>query len=238
MIRVALIPARGGSKRLANKNLARLAGQPMLAYTIAAALGSEQFDRVLVSTDDVRIAEVAERFGAEVPFLRPQRLATDHTPMMPVIEHALEQVGLWESIESGWFTLLQPTSPLRTAKHIVEAIDHAEDQAAEAVISVMPMKKHPRHLCQLDEADRLNMYDVQFDENVQRQHLPDIYALNGAIFGIRLPVLRAHRSLHPPHTVGYVMDPSFSIDIDDPLDLQRAELQLQDHPIDLPLIHA
>jgi N-acylneuraminate cytidylyltransferase len=119
---LGLIPARGGSKGIARKNLTCLAGRPLIAHTIESAKKASSLDRVIVSTDDEEIAAVARSFGAEVPFMRPAELAEDATPDLPVFVHALEWLQQHEGYTPAFVAHLRPTSPLRTAQHIDEAV--------------------------------------------------------------------------------------------------------------------
>src|ERR687888_2652879 len=128
---LALIPARGGSKGIPRKNLATLAGRPLLAWTIDAALGSRAVTRTVVSTEDDEIAEAARSLGAEV-LTRPPELADDDTPMQPVIAHALGELGAPDVL-----VLLQPTSPLRRAEHVDEAVELLVATGADSLLSVV-----------------------------------------------------------------------------------------------------
>src|SRR5439155_21182962 len=132
---VAIIPARGGSRGLTGKNLRRIAGQPMIVHTIRAALDARRIDRVIVSTDDRGIRDVATAAGAEVPFLRPEQLAADDTPTVDVIEHAVREIEKSGPAISVIVTL-QPTSPLRGSKEIDDALALLDSSRARSVVSV------------------------------------------------------------------------------------------------------
>jgi len=133
---VGLIPARGGSKSIPRKNLALVAGRPLLAYTAQAALGAAGLDRVILSTDDGEIAAAGRSLGLDVPFLRPAALAGDEAGMVPVMRHMLDWLAE-EGIAEATLVLLQPTSPLRQARHIDEAVALLLDSGAETVVSVV-----------------------------------------------------------------------------------------------------
>src|SRR6185312_8054385 len=135
---VALIPARGGSKAIPRKNLAPLAGKPLLAYAAEAALAARSVDRVLLSTDDDEIAAAGRTLGLEIPFLRPPEIAGDDTPMLAVIAHLLDHLKA-ESAAPEALVLLQPTSPFRTARHIDEAVALFRARRADSVVSVVAM---------------------------------------------------------------------------------------------------
>lgn len=223
----ALIPARGGSKGIPRKNLALLAGQPLLAWTIDAALGSENLSRVLVSTDDVEIAEVARQHGAEVPFLRPPELAADESGALEVALHALDWIEQSTSGRPEYLLLLQPTSPLRTTADIDAAIDLARARSADAVLSVCEATPHPLLARRVDENGVLTDFIPVPEVSGRRQDFPPAYFLNGAIYLNRCASLRATRSFQPPGALALRMPPERSLDIDTLLDLRIAEAFLQ-----------
>ena len=141
---LGLVPARGGSKGIPRKNLIPVGGLPLIAHTILAARKSRSLDRVIVSTDDDEIAEVAERFGAEVPFRRPPEFAEDLTPDLPVFLHALEWLDRHEGYKPDLIAHLRPTSPLRTAQHIDEAVSILRGRPdADSVRSVTVPSENP-----------------------------------------------------------------------------------------------
>src|SRR5437773_10824444 len=175
---LALIPARGGSKGLPRKNLALLVGQPLLAWTVAAARESECVTRAVVSTDDDEIAEVTRRLGAKV-LLRPPELATDETPMRAVVEHALAELGRPDVL-----VLLQPTSPLRQARHVDEAVRLLLESGAEAVVSVVevPHRFAPESLMALDDGRLVPLGPAA----ARRQDKHPVVARNGpAVLALR-----------------------------------------------------
>jgi CMP-N,N'-diacetyllegionaminic acid synthase len=215
---VALIPARGGSKGIPRKNLAPLAGRPLLAWTIDAALGSRAVTRTVVSTEDDEIAAAARELGAEV-LARPPELAADETPMQPVIVHALDELEGPEVL-----VLLQPTSPLRRAEHVDEAVDMLLATGADSVVSVVevPHRYRPGSLMALDGERLVRLAD---DHAATRQEKPAVYARNGpAVLVLRGDWIGP--DLYAGDCRAYVMKPRDSIDVDDPFDLELAELLL------------
>jgi CMP-N,N'-diacetyllegionaminic acid synthase len=215
---VALIPARGGSKAIPRKNLAPLGGRPLLAWTVDAARESRAVTRTVVSTDDEEIAAAARGLGAEV-LDRPPELAADETPMRDVIEHALRELP-----RADVLVLLQPTSPLRRARHVDEAVELLRTTGADSVVSVVevPHRYRPGSLMALD-GDRL----VRFadDHTATRQEKPLVYARNGpAILALRPDRIGA--DLYGGHCRAYVMEQRDSVDVDEPFDLELAELLL------------
>lgn len=223
---LGLIPARGGSKGIPRKNLAPLAGRPLIAHTIAAALASARLDRVVVSTDDPEIASVAGQYGAEVPFMRPADLADDTAPALAVIRHAviaLDGMG-WRAETVAY---LQPTSPLRTAAHIDAALALLAERDADSVVSVVevPHNFNPRSVMLRGEDDCLRPYlEPAGDEPLRRQDKPRLLARNGpAILALTRRTIMELGALYGPRTLGLVMDRAESLDIDEPLDLELAE---------------
>jgi CMP-N-acetylneuraminic acid synthetase len=211
---LALIPARGGSKSIAGKNLAPVAGKPLIAWTIEAALGSRYVARTVVSTDSAEIAEAARSLGGEV-LERPADLAEDDTPMQAVIDHARSE------LPDDLFVLLQPTSPLRRAEHVDDAADLLVASGADIVVSVVevPHAFRPSSLMRL-EGDRLVPLDP--DAPLLRQQKAPLYARNGpAVVAFRREV-----DLYEGDVRAYVMDARDSLDIDTPFDLELADLLL------------
>ncbi|ELV2779730.1 acylneuraminate cytidylyltransferase family protein, partial [Enterobacter cloacae] len=144
--KIALIPARGGSKRLPDKNIKLLNGKPLIAWTIIAARESGLFDDIIVSTDSENIASLAKKFGANVPFIRPQNLSDDTATTAEVVRHAVDFIQQAEKVSIDIICLLQPTSPLRTATHIKEAFNLYKEKKAKSVISVCKVE-HSLQLC-------------------------------------------------------------------------------------------
>lgn len=215
---VALIPARGGSKGIPRKNLVPLGGRPLLAWTIDAALESRAVTRTVVSTEDDEIAVAARELGAEV-LSRPPGLAADDTPMQPVIAHALDELE-----GSDVLVLLQPTSPLRRAQHVDEAVELLLGTGADSVVSVVevPHRYRPGSLMALD-GDRL--VRPADDHAGTRQEKPLVYARNGpAVLALRPG--RIGTDLYGGDCRPYVMGARESLDVDEPFDLELAELLL------------
>jgi len=214
----ALIPARGGSKGIPRKNLALVAGRPLLAWTIDAGLGSRFVSRTIVSTEDEEIAAAARSLGAEA-LARPPELAADGTPMRDVIVHALEELGSPDVL-----VLLQPTSPLRRAQHVDEAVELLLASDADSVVSVVevPHRYRPGSLMALDGDRLVRLAD---DHAATRQEKPVVYARNGpAVLALRPDRIGA--DLYGGDCRLYVMEARDSLDVDDPFDLELAELLL------------
>ena len=225
---LGLICARGGSKSIPRKNIALLAGKPMIAWTIEAALKSPSLTRAVVSTDDDEIAEVAKHWGADVPFLRPAELARDDTPGIEPVLHALRWLAEHESYHPDYVMLLQPTSPLRTARHIDEAIDLFESSCADTVTSVRVSQEHPAWTWR-EAGGTLVPYSSMREMELDRGAMPRTFVETGAIYVIRTAVLEAGR-IYGGKVVGYLMDARDSVDIDTTFDLQWAEFILGPRP--------
>lgn len=222
----ALIPARGGSKGIPRKNVIEVAGKPLIAWTIEAALRSSVLDRVIVSTDDEEIARVAKKWGAEVPFYRPAELSRDDSPSIAAVNHALHWLEEKQNYRPDALMLLQPTSPLRTAKDIRNAVHLMFERKANAVVSVCETHQHPCWLKKIDQDGYLSNFLEGDAVPVRRQDLPAVYALNGSIFLTRRENLLHDETFHPARTCPYIMPEERSLDIDSPADLRLANFLL------------
>ena len=224
---VALIPARGGSKRLPRKNLLPLAGKSLLAWTVEAASSARHIDRVILSTDDAEIATMGRVSGAEVPFVRPAGLAGDSASTLDVMLHALRTLhGNGETCD--YLVVLQPTSPLRTAADIDAAIELLQAKRADAVISVCESEHPPEWSNTLPEDLSMSAFYRPGSRSMRSQDLPKTYRLNGAIYIYRARRLLASGSLDmDDNSYAYVMPRERSIDIDGAFDFVLAQLLLQ-----------
>jgi CMP-N-acetylneuraminic acid synthetase len=213
---LAVIPARGGSKGLPNKNILDCAGKPLIEWTITAAKNVHYIDDVLVSTDSEAIAAVAKRAGASVPFLRPRELATDDSSMLDAVKHAWESHLNAEGKHFDYIVLLQPTSPLRTKTHINEAIEfyfrnYQSDK--DTLVSVYQVSQKNGWLMQTeDESGYIRFCLDVSSKNPQRQKLKPYYLPNGSIFIVRGSALK--EGLYRQNTIPFIMDASDSLDID------------------------
>jgi CMP-N,N'-diacetyllegionaminic acid synthase len=218
---LALIPARGGSKRLPRKNIKNLDGKPLINWTIESAQKIDEICSILVSTDDPEIAHVAELAGAAAPWLRPKELARDNTTSIDVALHALS----WFEGEHGnvdGLLLLQPTSPFRTSKTIFEAIRLFEQNRDIPVVSVSPSRDNPFWSLQITD----NLMRPLYSENIQlrSQDLPDTYHPNGSIYLASPEFLKRSNSFFDKEIVPLIINsPKESIDIDTHWDFSIAE---------------
>ncbi len=224
---LAVIPARGGSRGVPRKNTYSLCGKPLIAYTIESGLQAQSLDRLIVSTDDEEITEVAQHYGAEVPFLRPKELACHDTPTVPVLQHAVHWLEANEGRCIDALVTLQPTSPLRRAEDIDAAVQKLLDTGADSVVSVCLAKHSPYWMKRL-EGDRMFPFLPHAPEYTRRQELPPVYRLNGAVYVTRRDVLMEQGRMLGEDTRAIVMDQESSLDTDTILDLKLAELILRE----------
>jgi len=217
---LAIIPARGGDQGIFRKNLCLVGGRPLLEWTIGAALGSKYIDEVVVSTDSQFIADVAKDAGAEAPFLRPKELATSEAVSRDVILHALGQLGEFDS-----FIYLQPTSPLRTTRHIDESYEFFLKKKASSVVSVCEAAHSPLWCNTLPKDLSMDYFLCDGVKNKNRQELPIYYRLNGAIQLCTVEgFLKQKNFFFKKGTYAYIMREDESIDIDDELDIEIANI--------------
>ncbi|GED67587.1 hypothetical protein BRE01_12890 [Brevibacillus reuszeri] len=220
---LAIIPARGGSKGVPRKNLRNLSGKPLIAWTIEAAKKSSYIDRLVVSTDDEEIADVARQWGCEVPFFRPEELAQDNTPGIEPILHAMSVLHGYDYV-----MLLQPTSPLRNTGDIDGCIEQCLSQKANACISVTLTDKSPYWMYHLSEEKCIKPVLSSEQPVLRRQDTPDVFVLNGAVYVARSSWLQKTRSFLHEETIGFAMPKERSLDIDSHYDFIVAEAILNE----------
>jgi len=223
---LALIPARGGSKGLPRKNIRPLLGKPLIAWTIEQALNSKYIDRVIVSTDDLEIAEISKKYGAEVPFIRPKELAQDDTPTIDVVFHTLDYFEN-KGEKFDIIILLQPTSPLRETSDIDRALEmFINNEDALSLVSVKENEHPPFWSLKLKKNFLKPLFEEKFFFK-RRQELLQSYMPNGAIFIAWVDTLKEYKTFYTPKTIAYIMTPEKSIDIDTKFDFLLAEFILQ-----------
>lgn len=225
---IALIPARGGSKGLPRKNVRLLNGKPLIAYTIEAARKSSGIDDVVVTTDDEEIAKIAVKYGARVPFLRPRELSTDTALAVDVYLHAIDflQIGRKEEIKK--FMVLLPTAPLRTEKHIEEALNLFYQLKPDTLVSMREAETPVSWY--FERSADLTIHNAGFgnqDVIANRQVNKVYYIPNGAIYILDTALLREKRTYYSNNTIPYIMFSEDSVDIDTLIDFQMAELLLK-----------
>jgi CMP-N-acetylneuraminic acid synthetase len=228
---LALIPARGGSKSIPRKNIRFFAGHPLIAYSICAALAAKTIRRVIVSTDDIEIAEIARSYGAEIPFLRPSEFSLDNTPDFPVFQHALAWLLEVEGYQPDIIVQLRPTSPFRRVDHIDQSVKLLiEHPRADSVRTVCVPFQNPFKMWQLDKDGFLEpLLATQYHEpyNMPRQILPEVYWQTGYVDATRPQTILQKNSMTGDRILPLIIEPKEWIDIDSPDDWQRAEALLQ-----------
>jgi CMP-N-acetylneuraminic acid synthetase len=226
---LVVIPARGGSKGIPRKNIVKICDRPLIGYTIRSALQVDRISDVVVSTEDEEIAIISKKMGAQVPFIRPEHLATDQAQSAPVVIDALKKMEEIKNTKYDAVLMLQPTSPLRTLRHINEAIDLFFSQECDSVVSIVSVGgTHPFRMKRLVEDRLINYIDQGFWDMRPRQDLPPVYIRNGAIYLIKRDVLISQGQLIGDKCLGMVMSDEASVNIDSPLDLKLAELLIKE----------
>jgi len=214
---LAIIPARGGSKSIPRKNIKLLGDYPLIAYSIAAGLSSRYIDRVIVSTDDEKIAHIAAQWGAEVPFIRPAELADDHVTDLPVFEHAVQWLEKNDNYHADIILQLRPTSPFRPNGCIDAAIESLlQNSEADSLRGVTPSGQNPYKMWRIQSNRMIPLLNGEFDEpyNMPRQKLPDTYWQTGHIEVIRYETIIRKHSMTGDYIIPYVIDPRYAIDLD------------------------
>jgi pseudaminic acid cytidylyltransferase len=219
---IGVIPARGGSKGVPGKNIRDLSGKPLIAYTIEAAIESKIFERIIVSTDSKEIAEIAVAYGAEVPFLRPAEISGDLISSDDVVLHALSYYQK-QGMDYDEVCKLQPTSPLRNAKHLREAYRLFQEKKADFLVSVCECEHSPLWSGTIADDLRLDNFISEEAKRACRQDLPTYYRLNGAIYMGKTKPYFENKSFLGNNSVAYIMTQEDSVDIDSELDFNVAE---------------
>ncbi|MBT4733296.1 acylneuraminate cytidylyltransferase family protein [Candidatus Woesearchaeota archaeon] len=211
---LAIIPARGGSKRIPNKNMIDFNGNPLIYWSIIAGLKSKYVDSVLVSTDDENIAHFSQTLGARVPFIRPKSISEDSSSTIDVVKHAVNHmVKIGESYD--YILLLQPTSPLRSSLHIDSAVIFMMEKEANAVIGVTEVDHPIEWSNTLPENLSMDSFILDKYDGIRSQDLKKRYRKNGAIYLCKLDlVLECNSLVNIPNAYGFIMDRFSSVDID------------------------
>lgn len=217
---LAIIPARGGSKGLPRKNIKKLGDKPLIAWSIESAKSCELVDRVILSSEDSEIIEVAKHYGCDVPFIRPPELSDDFTSTNKVIEHALEQIPGFD-----WVMILQPTSPFRNSFDISECLKKSIDNNTSCV-SACPTTENPSYMFFEQNGEFAPVMGWKYLSK-RRQDFPPFIIPNGAIYACRIDDFLKHKTFYFPGMVFYTMPEERSIDIDTQMDWDSAESYLK-----------
>jgi N-acylneuraminate cytidylyltransferase len=235
---LAIIPARGGSKGIPRKNIRPFSGYPLIAYSIAAARQAQAAIRVIVSTDDQEIAEVARHFGAETPFLRPAELAADRTTDLPVFQHALGWLAEHENYHPGMILHLHATSPVRPRGFVDQAVRLLhENPEVECVRSVVSPGQNPYKMWRIDPQSGhmiplLTVAGIAEPYNTPRQLLPAIYLQTGHVNAIR-PLAILQGSMTGKAILPLMIDASYEVDMDSLADWERGEWVVANKTLDM-----
>lgn len=225
---LGIIPARGGSKGIPGKNVKLLAGKPLIYYTIKAAQKGKLLDYFLVSTDDKKIADVAQRYGAEVPFLRPAELARDETKTLLVLLHALDWAEKSKNCRFDYILTLQPTSPLRTSQDIDKSIILAtENPTTDSVVSVFDLGFPPQKIKKIIANELIDYYEHEIIGTRRQEYSTQVYKRNGAIYLTKRDTLLDKNSVFGSKIIPYVMPIERSVDIDTIFDFELAEFLIK-----------
>lgn len=218
---VAIVIARGGSKSIPRKNVLPLHGKPLVAWPIDLAKSIDRIDRVIMTTEDDEIAEIAKKYGAEVPFKRPAELADDETATLPVLQHAISYLEKEENYKADIVILLYPTAPFLKKERVEEAIDLFENTKCNSVLAVV--EDYGRFWKKTD-----NGYKYFYPENkVNRQYFSPLYREDGSIYFSTYEVLMNMDELVDQDNIQFiVMDEDENVDIDNPKDLAKAQKKL------------
>lgn len=225
MSNVCIIPARGGSKRIPRKNIKNFFGKPMLAYPIQTALESELFSKIIVSTDDPEIAEIAQKYGAEVPFIRPTDLADDFAGTAPVIKHALNFLAeAGETYTNVGF--IYPCTPLISAEILQAAYSAWQTSKADGCMTVCEFPSAPQRGLIINSANRI---ESLYPENrgTRTQDLPSTYYDAGQFYFAKVTAYLAGLAMHSNRTFPYILSRHLAQDIDTPADWQQTELMFK-----------
>ena len=227
--RIAIIPARGGSKGIKNKNIYPINNKPMLYWTVSECIKSKIFNRILVSTDSISISRIAKKYGAEVPFLRPKYLSSDSSKTIDVVRHMINK--LYNSNQKpDYIYIMQPTSPLRSYRNILEAKNLLEkNKRYDSLVSVqdVPHIFNPETLYKDFKKNSFKLNSLNRNKEILNRHKKNTFlARNGAAIYITTPSILKH-SILGKNVLGYKMNKIQSIDIDDYVDLYTAEFYLK-----------
>lgn len=222
MRRIAIIPARSGSKGLKDKNIKELSGKPLIAYSIEVALASKMFDKIFVSTDSQKYADIAIQYGADASFLRSEENSSDTAGSWDVIREVISKLKDMDE-EYDEVMLLQATSPLRTVEDIVKSIELLHEKKGNAVVSLTECDHSPIWCNTLPEDKSMDNFDREEYKDLPRQMLPKFYRYNGAIYLVTAEELQKKERMLEKGCYAYVMPQNRSIDIDTALDFMIAE---------------
>lgn len=213
---LAIIPARGGSKGLSKKNIKELCGKPLIAWSIDAGLKSKYLDEVMVTTDSPEIADIAKKYGASVPFLRPDELASDTATSFDAIKHTIDFYKTELQKEFDYIVLLEPTSPLREDSDIDNAIENLFNSIADSIVGISKTEdQNPAFLVLKDTKSFISGYENKNMKVLRRQDIKDVYFFEGTIYISKTDILMDKKTFYHENTIGYEVPKYKSLEIDD-----------------------
>jgi len=213
---LAIIPARGGSKGLVGKNIKELCGKPLIVWSIEAGLKSKYVDEVVVSTDYENITDIAKSYGAKVPFIRPDYLASDTATSFDAIKHTIEFYKNELNQEFDYIVLLEPTSPLREVNDIDKAVEYLFDSRADSIVGISKTEdQNPAFLVLKDSKDFITGYENKDMKVLRRQDIKDVYFFEGTIYISKSDVLMNKKTFYHENAIGYEVPKYKSLEIDD-----------------------
>ena len=230
-----VITARGGSKGVPRKNIVKIGGLPLVAYKIISAQRCKFDNRIIVSTDDSEIADISKSFGAEVPFIRPQELASDTADSMDVVCHAMNWVSDNCKEKYDYICLLEPSSPFLTYEDINKSMQLMVGADADTMVGVKSADVAARFIHPLDSEGKLSLFykSIFNNRNVRRQDQPIEYTLNGCIYAAKWEYFTRNKLFHSINSIPYIMPTKKSVEIDTMLDLEFARYLVERGKIDI-----
>ena len=225
---LAIIPARGGSKGLLGKNIKELCGKPLIAWSIETGLKSKYIDEVVVSTDYQEIADIAKKYGATVPFLRPDYLASDTATSFDAVKHTIDFYKDELGKEFDYIILLEPTSPLREVDDIDSSIEYLLNSKADSIVGISKTEdQNPAFLIEKDTNNYLIGYENKDMKVLRRQDINDVYFFEGTIYVSKIDTLLKKKTFYHETTIGYEVPKYKSLEIDDLDDFIMVEAMMK-----------
>ena len=213
---LAIIPARAGSKGLPGKNIKELCGKPLIAWSIEAGFKSKYLDEVMVTTDSQEIADIAKSYGANIPFLRPDYLASDTATSFDAVKHTIEFYKNELNKEFDYIVLLEPTSPLREDDDIDNAIEQLFNSNADSIVGICKTEdQNPAFLIKKDDNGYIYGYENKDMKVLRRQDISDVYFFEGTIYISKTDILLDKQTFYHGKTIGYEVPKYKSLEVDD-----------------------
>lgn len=223
---LAIIPARGGSKGIPRKNIKKLKGKPLLYYTIKEAKNSKLINKIVLSTDNHKIADIGKMSGVEVPFIRPKKISRPTSPSIDYVKHTLQFLFVNQHYTPNIIVILQPTSPIRTKGMIDKSIKLLIQSKATSVITIKKIRTHPYSAFWLDKT-YLRPFKPEFQKYYQRQKYPPLYYLTGSVYTFWYKTFEEYGSIYGPRIKPMIIEDENNIDIDELFDLFVAEMTMK-----------